>query len=316
MTTDGQPPTRKLLIAAPRGFCAGVVRAYDILDEVLRREPPPVYCFHEIVHNRYVVRSFEERGAVFVDDVELVPDGARLIFSAHGVSPAVRERAAAKRLRIIDATCPLVTKVHLEARKAARDGFDVVLIGHEDHEEIEGTRGEAPDRTVVVGSKEDVERLAPENADRVFVVTQTTLSVDDTRDVIDEIRRRAPNAEVRNDICYATENRQQAVRTIASRAQLVLVVGSQNSSNSNRLREVAASAGARAYRIDDASEIRDEWLEGVETIGLTAGASVPDVLLDRVIEYLRRRGVSDVEEVRVADETQVFALPEELAPRG
>jgi 4-hydroxy-3-methylbut-2-enyl diphosphate reductase len=289
------------------------VRAYDILDEVLRREPPPVYVFHEIVHNRYVVNEFEKRGAVFVNDINEVPAGARVVYSAHGVSPQVREQAAAKQLRVLDATCPLVTKVHLEARKAAKDGYDVVLIGHEDHEEVEGTRGEAPDRTTVVDSPADVAALRPANADRVFVVTQTTLSVDDTRDVIDAIQARLPGAEVRNDICYATQNRQDSVRAIARDAQLVLVVGSENSSNSNRLREVAEAMGARAYRIDDASEIRDEWLEGVDTIGLTAGASVPDVLLQRVIEALKERGVTDVEEMSVAEETQVFALPKEFA---
>lgn len=303
---------RKLLLAAPRGFCAGVVRAYDVLDEVLRREEPPIYCFHEIVHNRYVVREFERRGTIFVNDIDEVPEGSRLVFSAHGVAPEVREKAAARRLRVVDATCPLVTKVHLEARKAARDGYDVVLIGHEDHEEVEGTRGEAPDQTVVVDSPADVAALQPTNADRVFVVTQTTLSVDDTRDVIDALRARLPSAEIRNDICYATENRQESVRTIANRADLVLVVGSENSSNSNRLREVAEATGTRAFRIDDVNEIDVRWLENVETIGLTAGASVPDVLLDRVIDFLREHGVEEVEEVRVADETQVFALPEEL----
>ncbi len=306
---------RRLLLASPRGFCAGVVRAYDILDEVLRREEPPVYAFHEIVHNRYVVREFEKRGAVFVDSIAEVPKGARLVFSAHGVSPQVRAEADAKRLRVIDATCPLVTKVHLEAKKAARDGFDVVLIGHEDHEEVEGTRGEAPERTTVVDSPADVAALAPADPGRVFVVTQTTLSVDDTRDVIDAIRARWPAAQIRNDICYATENRQEAVRAIARRAELVLVVGSENSSNSNRLREVAAEVGARAYRIDSVDEIQDEWLAGVSTIGLTAGASVPDVLLDRVVDFFRARGVTEVEEVPVAEETQVFALPEELSPR-
>lgn len=308
-------PPRKLLLAAPRGFCAGVVRAYDILDELLRREPPPIYCFHEIVHNRYVVKDFERRGAIFVNSVEEVPEGARLVFSAHGVSPQVRELADARRLRVVDATCPLVTKVHLEAKKAARDGYDVVLIGHEDHEEVEGTRGEAPGRTTVVDSPGDVAALRPRDPDRVFVVTQTTLSVDDTRDVIAALRERLPTAEIRNDICYATENRQNAVRAIAERAELVLVVGSENSSNSNRLREVAEAAGARAFRIDDATEIREEWLAGVTTIGLTAGASVPDVLLDRVIGFLQERGGVEIEEVAVAEETQVFALPEELAPR-
>ncbi|MPZ99578.1 MAG: 4-hydroxy-3-methylbut-2-enyl diphosphate reductase [Dehalococcoidia bacterium] len=301
-----------LLLAAPRGFCAGVVRAIDVLDQVLEREEPPVYAFHEIVHNRYVVDSFERRGAVFVDSVEEVPEGACIVFSAHGVSPEVVRRAQERRLRVIDATCPLVTKVHLETRKAARDGFDVLLVGHEGHDEVVGTTGEAPERTRVVDSPADVRALA-DGGRPVFVVTQTTLSVDDTAATIEEIRAHYPQAEIRNDICYATTNRQAAVRALAERAGLVIVVGSENSSNSVRLREVAAAAGATAYRVDGLEEIDPAWYDGVEVVGLTAGASVPDELLDLIIADLRERGVTQVEPVVVATETVEFRLPEELA---
>jgi 4-hydroxy-3-methylbut-2-en-1-yl diphosphate reductase len=300
-----------LLLAEPRGFCAGVVRAIDVLDRVLEREDPPIYAFHEIVHNRYVVDSFRGRGAVFVNTVDEVPDGARIVFSAHGVSPTVVEQARAKRLRVIDATCPLVTKVHLETRKAAKDGFDVLLVGHEGHDEVEGTKGEAPQRTRVVDTVEDVDRLSSTERP-VFVVTQTTLSVDDTAATIDAIRARYPSAQIRNDICYATTNRQAAVRTIAQRADLVIVVGSSNSSNSVRLREVAAGTGTPAYRVDGIDEIDPAWYDGVGVVGLTAGASVPDELLDPIIEDLRARGVTRVEPVVVATETVEFRMPDEL----
>jgi 4-hydroxy-3-methylbut-2-en-1-yl diphosphate reductase len=300
-----------LLLAEPRGFCAGVIRAIDILDRVLEREEPPIYAFHEIVHNRYVVDSFRQRGAVFVDSVDEVPEGSRIVFSAHGISPAVVEAARQRRLRIIDATCPLVTKVHLETRKAAKDGYDVLLVGHEGHEEVEGTRGEAPDRTRVVDAPSDVDALG--EAERpVFVVTQTTLSVDDTAATIEAIRRRYPQAEVRNDICYATTNRQSAVREIAQRSDVVIVVGSQNSSNSVRLREVAASTGTPAYRVDGLDEIDPAWYEGAGVVGLTAGASVPDALLAPIVEDLQRRGVTRIEPVVVAEETIEFRMPEEL----
>ena len=300
-----------LLLAEPRGFCAGVVRAIDVLNAVLDREPPPVYAFHEIVHNRHVVESFRARGAVFVDELSEVPEGGRIVFSAHGVSPAVVEEAKRRRLRIVDATCPLVTKVHLETKKAAKDGFEVLLVGHRGHDETVGTLGEAPERTRIVESAAEVGELG-ELERPVFVVTQTTLSVDDTVEVIDEVRGRYPDAEVRNDICYATTNRQLAVRTIAERAGLVLVVGSPNSSNSVRLREVAEEAGTTAYRVDGIEEIDPAWYDGVAVVGLTAGASVPDELLDPIIEDLKARGVTAIEPVVVAEETIEFRPPEEL----
>ena len=297
-----------LLLAEPRGFCAGVVRAIDVLDAVLDREPAPIYAFHEIVHNRHVVEGFRARGAVFVDRLDEVPEGGRIVFSAHGVAPEVVEEARRRHLRVIDATCPLVTKVHLETRKASKDGYDILLVGHRGHDEVVGTLGEAPDRTTVVDSADEVAGLA-ERTRPVFVVTQTTLSLDDTAQVIDAIRAQYPAAQVRNDICYATTNRQLAVRTLAERSDLVLVVGSSNSSNSVRLREVAASLGKPAYRVDGIEEIDPAWYEGVGTVGLTAGASVPDELLDPIIDDLRWRGVTRVEPVVVAEETVVFQPP-------
>ena len=300
-----------LLLAEPRGFCAGVVRAIDVLDEVLDREEPPIYAFHEIVHNRHVVDGFRARGAIFVDSISEVPEGSRIVFSAHGISPQVVEEAQQRNLRIVDATCPLVTKVHLEAKKAAKDGFDVLLVGHEGHDEVVGTKGEAPDRTRVVDTPEDVAAM-PSDVAPVFVVTQTTLSVDDTAETIDAIRERFPAAEIRNDICYATTNRQAAVREIAQRADVVIVVGSANSSNSVRLCEVAAATGTPAYRVDGIEEIDPGWYEGAEIVGLSAGASVPDALLEPIIADLRERGVSNVEPVVVATETVEFRMPEEL----
>ena len=300
-----------LLLAGPRGFCAGVVRAIEVLDRVLDTEPPPIYAFHDIVHNQYVVDRFRERGAIFIEAIEEVPERSRIVFSAHGVSPQVVQAAKRRRLRIIDATCPLVTKVHLETKKAAKDGYDVLLVGHRGHDEVQGTLGEAPDRTVVVDGPEEVEAL-PERTRPIFVVTQTTLSIDDTAETIRAIRARYPGAEVRNDICYATTNRQLAVRTIAERADLVLVVGSRNSSNSVRLREVAAATGIPAHRVDGIEEIDPAWYEGVDIVGLTAGASVPDELLDPIIEDLRARGVTTIEPVIITEETVEFRAPEEL----
>ncbi len=300
-----------LLLAEPRGFCAGVVRAIDVLDALLDAEEPPIYAFHEIVHNRHVVDGFRERGAIFVDEIAEVPEGARIVFSAHGVSPEVVAEAEARRLRVVDATCPLVTKVHLESRKAAKDGFDVLLVGHEGHDEVVGTKGEAPDRTTVVDSPEDVAAVVDGDRPK-FVVTQTTLSVGDTDATIQAITSRFPDAEVRNDICYATTNRQAAVRSIAERAGLVIVVGSANSSNSVRLAEVAASAGTTAHRVDGLAEIDPGWYEGVDIVGLSAGASVPDSLLEPIIEDLRARGVSRIEPVVVAEETIEFRPPSEL----
>ena len=299
-----------LLLAEPRGFCAGVVRAIDVLDAVLDREPPPVYAFHEIVHNRHVVDGFRARGAIFVDDIAEVPEGSRIVFSAHGVSPAVVEQAERRRLRVIDTTCPLVTKVHLETKNAVKLGYDVLLVGHRGHDETVGTYGEAPDRTRIVENAGEVADIEVERP--VFVVTQTTLSVNDTADVIDEIRDRYPDAEVRNDICYATTNRQFAVRKIAERADLLLVVGSRNSSNSVRLREVAEDAGVTAYRVDGIDEIDPAWYEGVDVVGLTSGASVPDELLEPIIEDLKARGVTRVEPVVVAEENVEFRLPQGL----
>ena len=287
----------------------------DVLDQVLRVEAPPVYAFHEIVHNRYVVEGFRERGAVFIDSLDDVPEGARIVFSAHGVSPAIVAEARRRRLRVIDATCPLVTKVHLETRKAAADGHDVLLVGHRGHDEIEGTAGEAVGRTAVVETPEEVAALAP-SARPVFVVTQTTLSVDDTATTIEAIRSRYPPAEVRNDICYATTNRQAAVRAVAERADMVLVVGSSNSSNTVRLREVAAGAGVPAYRVDGLDEIDPGWYAGAGVVGLTAGASVPDELLEPIIADLRARGVTKVEPVIVAEETVEFQPPQGLEPRA
>ena len=303
-----------ILLAEPRGFCAGVVRAIDVLNQVLDAETGPVYAFHEIVHNKYVVDGFRERGAIFVESVDEVPAGSRIVFSAHGVAPAVIAAARERGLRVIDATCPLVTKVHLEAKKAAKDGFEILLVGHEGHDEVEGTKGEAPDRTRVVDSRRDVQALG-EPGRPVFVVTQTTLSVDDTADTIAAVRERFPNAQIRNDICYATTNRQAAVKVLAERAGLVIVVGSANSSNSVRLCEVARAMGTPAYRVDGISEIDPAWYEGVEVVGLTAGASVPDDLLQPIIDDLRARGVTRIEPVVVAEETVEFRLPEELEVR-
>ncbi len=300
-----------LLIAAPRGFCAGVVRAVEALEMIVERESPPIYAFHEIVHNRHIVESFEARGVVFIDDLAEVPEGSRVVFSAHGVSPAVVEEAERRNLRVVDSTCPLVTKVHLETKQAAKRGYDVLLVGHRGHDETVGTLGEAPERTHVVEDPSEVAALG-EIERPVFVVTQTTLSMDDTAGVIGEIRHRYPAAEVRNDICYATTNRQHAARTIARRADLVLVVGSRNSSNSMRLREVAEDAGATAYLVDGIEDVDPAWYEGVEVVGLTSGASVPDELLDPIIEDLRARGVTKVEPIVLTEEDVEFRLPDEL----
>ena len=300
-----------VLLAEPRGFCAGVVRAIDALGHILDREPPPVYVFHEIVHNRYVVEGFERRGARFVDSLEGVPEDSLVVISAHGVSPSELATARQKRLRVIDATCPLVTRVHLEANKAARDGHQVVLVGHEGHDEVQGTKGVAPEVTTVVDTPEDVARL-PESEMPVFVVTQTTLSVEDTAETVAAIRQRFGNAEVRNDICYATTNRQTAVRAIAERADLVIVVGSQNSSNTLRLVEVARRSGTAAYRVDGLADIDPAWYDGVEVVGLTSGASAPEELIDPIIEDLRQRGATRIEPVIVAEESIEFNPAEEL----
>ena len=300
-----------VLLAEPRGYCAGVVRAIEALDHILTREPPPVYVFHEIVHNRYVVEGFERRGARFVDSLEQVPEAALVVISAHGISPRALATARQRRLRVIDATCPLVTRVHLESTKAAKDGYQILLVGHEGHDEVAGTKGVAPEVTTVVDTPGDVAGLAASTVP-VFVVTQTTLSVEDTAETVAAIRQRFGDAEIRNDICYATTNRQAAVRAIAKRAELVIVVGSKNSSNTVRLVEVARRSGTTAFRVDGIHDIDPSWYEGVETVGLTSGASAPEALLEPIIEDLRQRGATNIEPVIVAEESIEFNPAEEL----
>jgi 4-hydroxy-3-methylbut-2-enyl diphosphate reductase len=304
---------RRVVLAKPRGFCAGVVRAIDIVERALALFPPPIYVFHEIVHNRHIVERFRRRGVIFVDRIADVPEGATCIFSAHGVSPQVRAEAAQRRLRVIDATCPLVTKVHVEAVRFAREGYSIVLIGHPGHEEVEGTMGEAPMH--LVSSIADVERLQVEHPDRIVYLTQTTLSVDDTAHIVEALRRRFPRLESppKEDICYATQNRQNAVKALARDVDLILVIGSQNSSNSQRLREVAQAAGVPAYVINDETEIELAWLEGVTSVGVTAGASAPEELVARVIAYFRALGAESVEEMPAEEEGMQFALPPEVA---
>src|SRR5213594_2518699 len=306
-------PISEILLAGPRGFCAGVERAIDIVELALSVCRPPVYVRREIVHNRHVVESLRAKGAVFVDELSEVPDDATVIFSAHGISPAVRDEAQRRRLRVIDATCPLVTKVHLEAVRYAREGYTIVLIGHEDHDEVIGTLGEAPDRIVVIDSAAEVETLELPDAEKVAYLTQTTLSVDDTRDVIEALRRKFPRivGPSRNDICYATQNRQAAVKRLANDVDVLLVIGSANSSNAIRLVEVAQTAGTRAYLINDVGDIRAEWLAGASRIGITAGASTPEMLVTQVVDALRGRGVS-VREVHVDRKSVRFAIPQEL----
>ncbi len=303
-----------LLRVRPRGFCAGVVRAVDIVELGLEAYGPPVYVHHEIVHNRYVVDQLRQRGAIFVETVSEVPAGAVLVFSAHGVPPAVRDEAKDRGLRVIDATCPLVTKVHLEALKFGRQGRTIILIGHRDHQEIVGTSGEAPDRTIVVDSVEEVDQLEVDDPNRLAYLTQTTLSMYDTQEIVARLRQRFPNiaGPASDDICYATQNRQEAVEQMARDVDLILVVGSPNSSNSNRLVEVAERAGVPARLIDDASGIRPEWLEGIRRVGLTAGASAPEVLVEQVSERLAGLGYTDQRDLDLIREDVRFTLPPEL----
>ena len=306
-------PIAEILLAGPRGFCAGVERAIDIVELALSVCRPPVYVRREIVHNRHVVESLRGKGAIFVDELDEVPDDATVIFSAHGISPAVREEALRRGLRVIDATCPLVTKVHLEAVRYAREGYTIVLIGHEDHDEVIGTLGEAPERIVVIDSAREVERLDVPNPDKIAYLTQTTLSVDDTRDVIEALRRKFPRivGPSRDDICYATQNRQAAVKRLAGDVDVLLVIGAANSSNANRLVEVSRMAGTRAYLINDVNDIKPEWLAGAGRVGITAGASTPEVLVSDAVARLRGDGVG-VREVHVVEEDVRFALPQEL----
>jgi 4-hydroxy-3-methylbut-2-enyl diphosphate reductase len=306
----------RILLAHPRGFCAGVDRAIEIVELALQRFGPPVYVRHEIVHNRHVVESLRAKGAVFVEDPADVPEGALLVFSAHGVSPAVREGAARRGLRTLDATCPLVTKVHVEAQRFARSDHEIVLVGHAGHVEVEGTMGHAPERMHLVEDVADVARLAVRDPERLAVLTQTTLSVDDTREVLDALRDRFPAVQLprKDDICYATQNRQNAVKQLVGEADLVLVVGAPASSNSNRLVEIATKAGVPAKLVQDAGDIDPAWLAGVSCVGLTAGASAPEVLVERVIDRLRALAGGEVvvDAMPAVDEGVVFQLPPEL----
>jgi 4-hydroxy-3-methylbut-2-en-1-yl diphosphate reductase len=305
----------KLLIAALRGFCAGVVRAIDVVETALEICDGPVYVRKEIIHNRYVVDELRRKGAIFVEEVAEVPDGAWLIFSAHGISPAVRAAATQKRLRTIDATCPLVTKVHLEVIRYSRAGFTIVFIGHRNHDEAIGTLGEAPRSICLVGSKEEAERVEIADPEKVVYLTQTTLSVDDTSEIVEILRRRFPKLTIppKDDICYATQNRQDAVKALAPHVDALLVLGAPNSSNSLRLCEVAASRNLPAHLIETAADIRLEWLEGVHTLGLTASASAPEILVRQVIDFARDRlGVTCVEEFETVSEDVHFTLPNEL----
>lgn len=307
-------PLKKVLLANPRGFCAGVERAIDVVNLALQRFGSPIYVRREIVHNKYVIRSLAAKGAVFVDELDEVPEGAVAIFSAHGVCPDVRARAAAKNLKVIDATCPLVTKVHGEAIRYAREGRFIILVGHAGHDEVIGTMGEVPGQIQLVGSVEEAESVQVPDPDRVAVTTQTTLGVDDANVIIEVLRRRFPKllTPASDDICYATQNRQIAVKLMAEEADLVLVLGSDNSSNSRRLREVAEDAGAKAFLIEDAAEIDPAWLEGVECVAVTAGASAPEYLVQQVVAYFKRMGVDQVEEITAVEEKVTFLLPPEL----
>jgi 4-hydroxy-3-methylbut-2-enyl diphosphate reductase len=309
---------RKVLVRVrPRGFCAGVVRAVDIVELALEAYGAPVYVHHEIVHNRYVVEQLRQRGAIFVETIAEVPTEAVLVFSAHGVPPRVREEATERSLRVIDATCPLVTKVHLEARKFAREERTLILIGHRDHQEIVGTSGEAPQQTVVVGSVEEVDELQVEDAERLAYLTQTTLSLYDTQEIVARLRQRFPKivGPASDDICYATQNRQEAVESLTREVDMILVVGSANSSNSNRLVEVAQRAGVAARLIEDGNDLQADWFEGVARLGLTAGASAPEILVEQVSQRLANFGFTDQRDLDLIREDVRFTLPPELAAR-
>jgi 4-hydroxy-3-methylbut-2-en-1-yl diphosphate reductase len=306
---------KKVILINPRGFCAGVVRAIDVVKIALDLYGAPIYVRREIVHNRHVVDELRRAGAVFVDELCEVPEGARVIFSAHGVAPTVREEARTRMLEVIDATCPLVTKVHLEAVKFARKGYTIILVGHKDHDEVIGTLGEAPDSSFLVTDVGDVDRLEVPDAERVCFLTQTTLSLDETREVVTRLKERFPAIQgpPAQDICYATENRQLGVKAVAPLCQMLLVVGSRNSSNSRRLVEVCEKAGVPAYLVDDEGEVDPTWLDGVTTVAVTAGASAPERLVLQLVESLRRRGFDQLETLELKDEDVRFSLPAELA---
>jgi len=304
----------KVILAAPRGYCAGVDRAVQTVERALDNHGAPIYVRKEIVHNKHVVEQLAARGAIFVEEETEVPEGEIVVFSAHGVSPAVHERAAARELRTIDATCPLVTKVHVEARKFAAEGYKIIMVGHEGHEEVEGTMGEAPDSIVLVQTVEEVDRLEIDDPDHVALITQTTLSVDETAEIIARLRERFPGIVTAKgeDICYATTNRQIAVKQLARQCDLVLVIGSTNSSNSNRLVEVAREHGSESFLIDNHNQVQEEWLDGVKTVGITSGASAPEELVEDLVQLFRERGVEDVSELRTVDESVRFMLPKEI----
>jgi len=308
------PGPSKVLLAAPRGYCAGVDRAVQTVEHALEIHGAPIYVRKEIVHNKHVVEQLTERGAIFVDQETEVPEGEMVVFSAHGVSPVVHENAEARQLKTIDATCPLVTKVHVEARKFASDGYTIVLVGHDGHEEVEGTTGEAPENIILVETEEDVEGLEVEDPDKVAYITQTTLSVDETTAIIKALKRKFPNmtGPKTDDICYATTNRQQAVKELARECDLILVIGSTNSSNSVRLVEVAREHGAASHLIDFHTQVREEWLEGVETVGITSGASAPEELVENLVQFFRDRGTQDISELRTVNESVRFMLPKKI----
>ncbi len=307
--------TKKVLLAAPRGYCSGVDRAILTVEKALDLYGPPLYVRKEIVHNKYVVESLEERGVIFVDELDAVPEGSTVIFSAHGVAPSVHAEAAERSLKTIDATCPLVTKVHAEAKRFSNEGLDIILIGHAGHEEVEGTMGEAPNSITLIQNPEEARNLVVKNPEKLIWLSQTTLSVDETIQTVNVLKERFPEmaSPPSDDICYATQNRQTAVKAMSPDCDLVIVVGSGNSSNSVRLVEVALDAGAKSsYRVDSFRELQSEWVEGALTVGVTSGASVPELLVDEVIKWLAEHGFNDCEEVRTAQETLIFALPPEL----
>jgi 4-hydroxy-3-methylbut-2-enyl diphosphate reductase len=308
------PGPEKILLAAPRGYCAGVDRAVQTVERALEIYGAPVYVRKEIVHNKHVVEKLRERGAIFVDQETEVPEGSTVVFSAHGVAPSVHANAAARALETIDATCPLVTKVHREAVKFAAEGYTIVLIGHDGHEEVEGTMGEAPEHIVLVETEEDVDALEVDDPEKVAYISQTTLSVDETRAIINRLRERFPaiTGPRTDDICYATTNRQAAVKQMAEHCDLVLVIGSQNSSNSQRLVEVARDYGADSYLIDNETQVLDEWLDGKRVVGISSGASAPEELVTRLVDYFRARGVQDVSEFEVVREDVRFMLPKSI----
>lgn len=317
LVETGDTSDKRVLLANPRGYCAGVDRAVITVEKALEKYGAPVYVRKQIVHNRHVVRELEDRGAIFVEEVDEVPEGSLVVFSAHGVSPAVVQGAKDRSLEAIDATCPLVTKVHREAMRFARDDFEILLVGHDGHEEVEGTAGHAPDRVTVVNDPEEALTVEVNDPEKLVWLSQTTLSVDETMETVRRLRERFPSLQdpPSDDICYATQNRQVAIKKVAVDADLVIVVGSANSSNSVRLVEVALEYGAKAaYRVDYSSEIRQEWLEGVRTIGISSGASVPDELVQEVLDELSDAGFHDIQTVTTAEEDLVFSLPKELRP--